>query len=154
TSAGVSDSASANTSVTGSTGTGGAGANATMTAVSTSTGATSAGGASSMDGSTTAGGSGGTGGSAGEACPPSASFCSGFESPDLPDGAVYNRNGAPLEWTIDFEVDSTVKYAGNSSLRVRSESENTGSAYKMLAVPAPGAAFWARFYLRSDADLG
>src|SRR5690606_16922708 len=50
--------------------------------------------------------------------------------------------------------DSTVKYAGNSSLRVRSESENTGSAYKMLAVPAPGATFWTRFYLRSDVELG
>lgn len=107
-----------------------------------------------MDGSTTVGGSGGTGASSGEACPASASFCSGFESPELPAGAVYNRNGAPSEWTVDFEVDSTVKYAGNSSLRVRSESENTGSAYKMLAVPVPGTAFWTRFYLRSDADLG
>jgi len=30
----------------------------------------------------------------------------------------------------------------------------SGGAYKMLSVPAPGAAFWVRLYLRSDVDLG
>jgi hypothetical protein len=50
-------------------------------------------------------------------------------------------------------VDSTVKNTGTSSLRVRTNTEASG-AYKMLAVPAPGAAFWVRFYIRSDVELG
>ncbi len=138
--------------VGGSTSVGGAGGVAT-----TGDGTTTVSGAGGMGGSSGSGGStgmGGSGGGTGEACPATATFCSGFESAELPEGAVYNRNGAPSEWTVDFEVDSSVKHSGNSSLRVRSESENTGSAYKMLAVPAPGAAFWARFYLRSDVELG
>jgi len=118
-----------------------------------SSGTGNAGGSGGMGDSTTAA-AGSGGGGVGQQCPDTATFCSGFESPDLPDGAVYNRNGAPSEWTTDFEVDSTVKYAGNSSLRVRSESANTGSASKRLAVPAPGATFWTRFYLRSDVELG
>ena len=69
-------------------------------------------------------------------------------------GAVYKNNGNPADpWTKDFEVDSTVKHSGSSSLRVRSAGEGTG-AYKMLAVPTPGASFWVRFYIRSDKDLG
>src|SRR6185436_844308 len=36
-----------------------------------------------------------------------------------------------------------------------SESGTSGSAYQMLAVPAPMATFWARFYIRqADLDLG
>lgn len=141
-------------SVGGTTATSGEGGSTSAATSSTSSGDVNVGGSGGIGGSTTVGGSGGSGGGAGEACPDTATFCSGFESSELPDGAVYNRNGAPSEWTADFEVDATVKYAGNSSLRVRSESENTGSAYKMLAVPAPGAAFWVRFYLRSDIEIG
>jgi len=144
----------ASASVGGTTATSGGGGGSIAVTSGTSSGDVNVGGAGGIGGSTTVGGSGGNGGGAGEVCPATATFCSGFESSELPEGAVYNRNGAPSEWTADFEVDSTVKYAGNSSLRVRSESENTGSAYKMLAVPAPGAAFWVRFYLRSDVVIG
>lgn len=67
---------------------------------------------------------------------------------------MYKLNGDPATpWTTDFEVDATVANTGQSSLRVRPNGEGSG-AYKMLAVPAPGAVFWVRFYLRSDVELG
>lgn len=43
--------------------------------------------------------------------------------------------------------------SGSSSLKVKSVTESSG-AYKMLAVPSGGATFWARFYIRSDLELG
>ena len=108
-----------------------------------------AGGASA----TTSGATTTTGGDPG-ACPADATFCSGFDEDALPDGAVYKLNGDPATpWTSDFEVDATVSHTGPSSLRVRPNTEGSG-AYKMLAVPTPGAAFWVRFYIRSDVDLG
>lgn len=91
------------------------------------------------------------------ACPSDATFCSGFEDAALPTGAVYKVNAAPGEWTRDFAVDTSVMRGGKSSLRVKSSSESgtSGSAYQMLAVPAPAGAFWARFYIRqADLDLG
>ncbi|MEO8214990.1 MAG: hypothetical protein ABI560_17455 [Myxococcales bacterium] len=116
-------------------------------------GATATGGTASGTGGLGTGTGGSNGGSTG-ACPANATFCSGFEEASLPSGAVYKLNGDPATpWTHDFEVDATVKHAGNSSLRVRTNSEASG-AYKMLAVSAPGSAFWVRFYLRSDVDLG
>lgn len=105
-------------------------------------------------GSEPMGGTAGSGGSPGVACPANASFCSGFEEDGLPKGAVYKLNGDPATpWTHDFEIDKTVHRSGNASLRVRTNTEASG-AYKMLAVPTPGAAFWVRFYIRSDVDLG
>lgn len=67
---------------------------------------------------------------------------------------MYKLNGDPATpWTSDFEVDTVVFKTPPSALRVRPNTEGSG-AYKMLAVPTPGAAFWVRFYLRSDVDLG
>ncbi len=72
----------------------------------------------------------------------------------MPVGAVFKVNGDPATpWTANFEVDSTQKNSGASSLKVKSAAEGVGS-YKMLAVPSGGAAFWARFYLRSDKEIG
>ena len=48
-------------------------------------------------------------------------------------------NGDPATWSRDFAVDTAQKNSGNSSLRVKSASSETGtsgSAYQMLAVPA------------------
>lgn len=69
---------------------------------------------------------------------------------------MFKLNGDPATpWTALFEVDSSVHFAGNSSLRVRKNSEpNASTMYKMLAVPTGGADFWVRFYLRSDVELG
>jgi hypothetical protein len=72
----------------------------------------------------------------------------------LPEGAVYNRNGAPAEWTTDFVVDAMVFHAGANSMRVKTVTEEASSAYKMLAVPTPGSQFWARVYIRSNQILG
>jgi hypothetical protein len=125
-------------------------------------GTADSGGALGNGGSITVGGaasSGGTGVSGGaspgaEPCPAGHTFCSGFEANSLPEGAVFRLNGDPAtEWTRYFEVDSSEKNSGTSSLRVRPVSE-VADAYKMLSVPSGGAAFWVRFYVRSDLDLG
>ncbi|OQX69269.1 MAG: hypothetical protein B6A08_06150 [Sorangiineae bacterium NIC37A_2] len=115
-------------------------------------GAESSGGAENVGGAPVDG-SGGGGGAA-EPCPADATFCSGFDSAELPDGAVFRLNGDPATpWTAYFEVDSTVKRSGASALRVKSVGE-VSAAYKMLSVPSGGANFWVRLYIRSDVPLG
>ncbi len=103
------------------------------------------------------GGGGSAGGSQGVACPADATFCSGFEDSALPTGAVYKFNAAPGDWSRDFEVDTTLFRGGKSSLRVKAGSADAGAsgAYQMLAVPAPLAAFWVRFYIQqTEMDIG
>jgi hypothetical protein len=122
-------------------------------ATSAGAGGTAAAGAGAGSG----GAAGGSAGSAAVACPADKTFCSGFEEAALPAGAVYKVNAAPGEWTRDFEVDTTVFHGGKSSLRVKASSDagTSGSSYQMLAVPAPMAKFWARFYVRqADLDIG
>jgi len=65
-------------------------------------------------------------------------------------------NAAPGDWSRDFAIDTTVHNSGTGSLRVKTGSETgtSGSTYKMLAVPATSGAFWVRFYIRSDVDMG
>jgi hypothetical protein len=87
-------------------------------------------------------------------CPVDATFCADFETNALPAGAVYNRNGAPAEFTTDFVIDNVTFRRGSGALRVKTTTEEASSAYKMLAVPTPGAVFWARVYLRANAELG
>ena len=134
----------------GSSGSGGTGA--------TATGGTSAGGASASAG--TAGSSSGAGGAGGGtatgACPANATFCSDFEMPGLPASAVYVVNAAPGDWSRDFAIDTTQHHAGNSSLLVKTQSASgsSGSAYRMLAVPATAGAFWVRFWIQSDLAIG
>ena len=180
---GTSISSTAQTSATSVTSTSGTATTSAGTTTSATTGAPLTTGGASVSGSTTsaavnsssssassvtsggttngAGGAasattdgGATTGSTGGECPDDATFCSGFEEDELPEGAVYKLNGDPATpWTSDFEVDTSVFNTAPSSLRVRPNTEGSG-AYKMLAVPTPGAAFWVRFYLRSDVDLG
>jgi hypothetical protein len=136
-----------------STAGGGTGGSSVPSAGSGGTGPGTAGAA--MGGSAGAGAAGGPTG--GVACPADATFCSGFEVTTLPTGAVYKVNAAPGEWTRDFEVDTALFRGGKSSLRVKSGSETgtSGSAYRMLAVPAPTGAFWVRFYIQqTELDLG
>ena len=127
---------------TGGAGTGGAGAGG------------KGGGGAGTGGAT---GSGGTGGGASACtCPANATFCSDFETNALPTGAVYKVNAAPGDWSRDFQVDGSQHKCGSSSLRVKQTSEagSSGSAYRMLAVPASTGAFWVRFYVRSAIDMG
>lgn len=120
----------------------------------TSGGGTS--GGSNVDGGSGGGGAAGGANPGGAACPGDASFCTDFETADLPAGAVFKLNGDPATpWTALFEVDGTQAYSGASSLRVRKNSEPGASTmYKMLAVPSGGASFWVRLYVRSDVELG
>jgi hypothetical protein len=102
-------------------------------------------------------GGGAAGGSGALPCPTDATFCSGFEESALPTGAAYKVNAAPGDWSRDFALDTAVFHAGKAALRVKASSDagTSGSAYQMLAVPAPPAKFWARFYIRqADLDIG
>jgi hypothetical protein len=143
---------------------GGAGSGGESSSGGSASGGSVSGGASSDSGGSASGGANsggsggvdpsGSGGMSAEPCPANATFCSDFEDTTLPEGAVFKLNGDPATpWTAYFEVDSTLKNSGNSSLRVKSISEASG-AYKMLAVPTGGSQFWVRMYMRSDVDLG
>jgi hypothetical protein len=108
-------------------------------------------------GGTNAGGAGGsaggTGGGAGMPCPADKTFCAGFEDAALPEGAAYESNGGPGEWTRDFQIDTAVFHSGKSSVKL--VNPGTGQL-RMLRVAAPaGGKFWARFYIRqAGADIG
>jgi hypothetical protein len=149
----------------GATGVGGAAAGtsggaAGAGAIAGAAGATAGPGGGS--GGSGAGGSGATGGSmtgAGggfNACPSNTTFCSGFETPGLPTGAIYMVNAAPGDWSRDFAIDTTQHHSGASSLLVKasSDSGSSGSMYRMLAVPATAGAFWVRFWVESDIAMG
>lgn len=143
----------------GTPGAGGGSAGAPVGMAGGGSGSGTAGGGGTGTGGNASGGAGGgsAGGSVGVACPADKTFCSGFEDTALPDGAVYKVNAAPGEWTRDFAVDTTVFHGGKSSLKVKASSDagTSGSAYQMLAVPAPMAKFWVRFYIRQDdLDIG
>jgi hypothetical protein len=142
----------------GMTGSGGSGAGTGGSAGSGGgTSGTASGGASGGGRSGSASGGASGGGSTGTAgCPTPAMFCSGFEDAAQPAGTTYKVNAAPGEWTRDFAIDTTVKHSGSSSLKVKSGSDSgtSGSQYRMLAVPVTGSAFWVRFWIRSDMDLG
>jgi hypothetical protein len=150
-------------STAGTAGSGGSAAGATGTGGGNAGRGGSAGGAAGQTGSAGRGGGGGATGGGGTAggggpatCPANATFCSGFETAAMPTGAIYKVNAAPGEWTRDFAIDTTQKNSGSSSLRVKSSADagTSGSAYKMLAVPATMNAFWVRFFVRSDVPMG
>lgn len=65
-------------------------------------------------------------------------------------------NAAPGDVTRDFGIDTTQHHSGNSSLLVKNQNATgtSGSAYRMLAVPAPSGAFWVRFWIESDMTIG
>jgi hypothetical protein len=111
-------------------------------------------GGSGSGGQGAVGGTGAGGGSSD--CPAGATFCSGFETNELPMGAVYMVNAAPGDWSRDFGVDTTQHHSGSSSLLVKNQSASgsSGSAYRMLAVPATAGKFWVRFWIRSDMPIG
>jgi hypothetical protein len=161
------------TSVSGGPSTSGAANGGSSAGTGAGSGATASGGAPAAGGSAggsetagaSAGGVAGTGGSpasagagggATSACPANATFCSDFETPGLPTGAIYAVNAAPGDWSRDFAIDTTQHHAGNSSLLVKNQSASgsSGSSYRMLAVPATPGAFWVRFWIESDMPIG
>jgi hypothetical protein len=167
--AGRANAAGGVTSAAGSAGTtapsAGMGAGGAGAAGGVSVGGAGAGGQTAAGGVTAAAGAGAGGqnalggagaGGASSDCPPAATFCSGFETDGLPMGAIYMVNAAPGDWSRDFAVDTTQHHAGNSSLLVKNQSASgsSGSAYRMLAVPATAGKFWVRFWIRSDMPIG
>jgi hypothetical protein len=157
--AGTTTSMAGSAAETGGATTGGASSGGGGGAAAAGTSSTSGVPSGGATGGNAAGGvAGGAGnGSGAVPCPTDATFCSGFEETTLPTGAVYKVNAAPGDWTRDFALDTTVFRGGKAALRVKAGSEagTSGSAYQMLAVPAPMAKFWARFYIRqADLDIG
>ncbi len=147
---------------TGTAGTSGGGVSGTACTTDggvSGTAGTSGGGVSGTAG-TAGGGQGGstagTGGANANACPTNATFCSGFETAGQPSNSIYMVNAAPGDWSRDFAIDTTQHHAGNSSLLVKNSGAtgSSGSAYRMLAVPATAGAFWARFWVQSDVAMG
>ena len=109
-------------------------------------------GGSAGVGGSASGGAAGSGGTPSGACPANASFCSDFEQAGLPAGSRYTPAYQAQDWQTYMAFDTSVVRAGAQSLRV-----NPGAAgydWRMLAVPAPGATFWVRLYVRSDIELG
>jgi len=148
-------------STAGTTGSGGSAAGTTGAGGGNAGRGGSAGGQAGQTGSAGRGGGSGTTGVAGAGgpatCPSNATFCSGFETAGLPAGAIYKLNGNPsTPFTADYAIDTTQKNSGSSSLKVKSGADagTSGSAYKMLAVPAPMNTFWVRFFIRSDMPIG
>ncbi|HTQ06142.1 MAG TPA: hypothetical protein VMI54_19910 [Polyangiaceae bacterium] len=139
------------------TGAGGTGIGGSVSA-SGAGGQSAAGGGTALAGTGSGGqnvGGGGAGGASSD-CPAAATFCSDFETDGLPMGAIYMVNAAPGDWSRDFAVDTTQHHSGNSSLLVKNQSASgsSGSAYRMLAVPATAGKFWVRFWIRSDMPIG
>jgi hypothetical protein len=73
----------------------------------------------------------------------------------LPSTLVYKANAGPGDWSRDYALDPAMHNTGKASLRVKASTESgtSGSSYKMLAAPA-ATAFWARFYILSELDIG
>jgi len=57
------------------------------------------------------------------------------------------------QWMDFMAIDTSQHHSGAASLEVKSTGTSSYS-YRMLAIPAPGATFWVRLYVRSDVDLG
>jgi hypothetical protein len=80
------------------------------------------------------------------ACPNDATFCSGFESDTLADGATYQSN--PMA-TLQF--DTAVKRSGNRSLMVVSAGNFN---IREVVTSIPGQSFWVRLFIQTSNVFG
>jgi hypothetical protein len=132
----------------GATGTGSGGNQAGATG-----GSPGGGGAAAAPGGATAGGGNGggatgAGGGPSGACPSGAIFCADFESGTLPTNAVFFPEYLRPMIASYVTIDGTVAHGGTKSARFAGTSFS-----QMLGVLTNVATFWARVYLRSDADM-
>ena len=81
------------------------------------------------------------------ACPPDASFCSGFEAAELPAGARFESN-PPAELLFD----RTIVRSGSQS--VVFPRRGPGFGVRLLVVPIPGPSYWVRLFMRTDSVFG
>lgn len=78
------------------------------------------------------------------ACPADATFCSGFESDGLADGAIYQGNPG-------LEFDATVSRSGDRSLVFDAVD---GFNIREVVTEIPGQAFWVRLFIQTSTTFG
>lgn len=81
------------------------------------------------------------------ACPASATFCSGFETPSLPAGARFEANPSAA-----LAFDATQSNSGRQSIVFRAVAD--GADVREVVAPVPGDTFWVRLYVRTDRAFG
>jgi hypothetical protein len=77
-------------------------------------------------------------------CPADATFCSGFESDVLPDGAIYQGNPG-------LEFDTTVSRSGDRSVVFDAVD---GFNIREVVTEIPGQAFWVRLFIQTSTTFG
>lgn len=83
-------------------------------------------------------------------CPDGAFFCSGFEQTTFPVGTVNIIGGA--QFADAFKLDGTQFNSGRQSLFL--PLTNQAFSYRVMAIPVPVQAFWARIFVRFDTLFG
>jgi hypothetical protein len=89
----------------------------------------------------------GDAGTAIPACPPDATFCSGFEEGMLPVGARFETN-PPAQ----LQFDDTMARSGARSVVFPRGAPGFG--VRLLVVPIPGQRYWVRLFMRTDSVFG
>jgi hypothetical protein len=78
------------------------------------------------------------------ACPAGATFCAGFESDALPNGAIYQGNPG-------LEFDDTVSRSGERSAVFEAVD---GFNIREVVTAIPGQAFWVRLFIQTSTTFG
>jgi hypothetical protein len=81
-------------------------------------------------------------------CPDGAFFCSGFEQATLPEKTVFGGGQFPDA----FLLDTTQFHSGRQSFFL--PLTNQAFSYRVMAIPVPVQAFWARVFVRFDTLFG
>lgn len=77
-------------------------------------------------------------------CPANATFCAGFESDALPDGAIYQGNPA-------LQFDTNVRRSGDRSAVF---GPVDGFNIRSIVTEIPGQAFWVRLFIQTSTTFG
>jgi hypothetical protein len=83
-------------------------------------------------------------------CPDTAFFCSGFEQETFPAGTVNIIGGS--QFPDAFRLDRTQVNSGQQAFLL--PLTNQAFSYRVMAIPVPVQAFWARIFVRTDTLFG
>lgn len=83
-------------------------------------------------------------------CPDGAFFCSGFEQTTFPAGTVNIIGGS--QFADAFLLDGTQVNSGSQALFLPLTTQSF--SYRVMAIPVPVQAFWARMFIRFDTVFG
>jgi hypothetical protein len=83
-------------------------------------------------------------------CPDGAFFCSGFEQATFPAGTVNIIGGS--QFADAFRLDRTQFNSGQQAFFLPLTSQ--AFSYRVMAIPVPVQAFWARIFVRTDTLFG